>query len=72
VRGRRSRSRTGPRSQRHQGRASFAPDLIEPVRPEVDGFVLDLLARRTFRKGEFTETADGHCRLLAPLTHELA
>jgi CRISPR-associated endonuclease Cas1 len=55
-----------------KGRASFALDLIEPIRPEVDGYVLDLLARRTFRKGEFTETADGHCRLLAPLTHELA
>jgi CRISPR-associated endonuclease Cas1 len=55
-----------------KGRASFALDLIEPVRPEVDGYVLDLLARRTFRGGEFTETADGHCRLLAPLTHELA
>ena len=33
---------------------------------------LDLLERRTFRKAEFTETADGHCRLKAPLTHELA
>jgi hypothetical protein len=54
-----------------KSRASFALDLIEPVRPDVDRFVLDLLERRTFRKGEFTETADGHCRLLAPLTHEL-
>jgi CRISPR-associated endonuclease Cas1 len=55
-----------------RGRASMALDLIEPVRPEVEAFVLDLLANRTFRKGEFTETPDGHVRLLAPLTHELA
>jgi len=55
-----------------RGRASFALGLMEPVRPAVDRFVLDLLERRTFRKAEFTETADGHCRLLAPLTHELA
>jgi CRISPR-associated endonuclease Cas1 len=55
-----------------KGRQSFSLDLIEPVRPEAEGFVLDLLASRTFRKAEFTETADGHCRLLAPLTHELA
>ena len=45
---------------------------MEPVRPEVDAFVLDMVDRRTFRKAEFTETADGHVRLLAPLTHELA
>jgi CRISPR-associated endonuclease Cas1 len=55
-----------------RGRQSFALDLMEPVRPEVDAFVLDLLKRRTFRKMEFTETPEGHCRLRAPLTHELA
>jgi CRISPR-associated endonuclease Cas1 len=55
-----------------KGRQSLALDLMEPVRPEVDAFVLDLVERRTFRKAEFTETSDGHVRLLAPLTHELA
>jgi CRISPR-associated endonuclease Cas1 len=55
-----------------RGRQSLALDIIEPVRPEVDAYVLELLARRTFKKAEFTETSDGHCRLKAPLTHELA
>ena len=55
-----------------KGRQSLALDLTEPVRPEVDAFVLDMVERRTFRKAEFTETSDGHVRLLAPLTHELA
>jgi CRISPR-associated endonuclease Cas1 len=55
-----------------KGRQSLALDLIEPVRPVVDAFVLDLLMQRTFRKVEFTETPDGHCRIKAPLTHELA
>jgi len=55
-----------------RGRQSLALDLMEPVRPEVDGFVLDMVERRTFRKAEFTETSDGHVRLLAPLTHDLA
>jgi CRISPR-associated endonuclease Cas1 len=55
-----------------KGRQSLALDLMEPVRPEVDAFVLDMVERRTFRKAEFIETADGHVRLLAPLTHELA
>jgi hypothetical protein len=55
-----------------KGRQSFALDIMEPVRPEVDAFVLDMVERRTFCKAEFTETSDGHVRLLAPLTHELA
>jgi hypothetical protein len=55
-----------------KGRQSLALDLMEPIRPEVDAFVLDMVERRTFRKAEFTETSDGHVRLLAPLTHELA
>jgi hypothetical protein len=55
-----------------KGRQSLALDLMEPVRPEVDAFVLDMVEHRTFRKAEFMETSDGHVRLLAPLTHELA
>jgi CRISPR-associated endonuclease Cas1 len=55
-----------------KGRQSLALDIMEPMRPEVDAFVLDMIERRTFRKAEFTETWDGHVRLLAPLTHELA
>ncbi len=54
-----------------KGRDSLALDLIEPVRPEVEGYVLDLLASRTFRKAELTETNEGHVRLRSPLTHEL-
>jgi CRISPR-associated endonuclease Cas1 len=55
-----------------KGRQSLALDLMEPVRPEVDAFMLDMVERHTFRKAEFTETLDGHVRLLAPLTHEFA
>ena len=55
-----------------RGRQSIALDIMEPVRPEVEAFVLGLLAHRTFRKADFAELPDGHCRLMAPLTHELA
>jgi CRISPR-associated endonuclease Cas1 len=55
-----------------RGRQSLALDAMEPVRAEVDGFVLDLVEQRTFRKVEFVETTDGHVRLRSPLTHELA
>ena len=55
-----------------KGRQSLALDVMEPVRPEVDAFVLDMIERRTFRKVEFSETSDGHVRLRSPLTHDLA
>jgi CRISPR-associated endonuclease Cas1 len=55
-----------------KARNSLACDLMEPVRPKVDGFVLDLLAGRAFKKTDFFETREGICRLMPPLTHELA
>ncbi|MGD0343619.1 MAG: CRISPR-associated endonuclease Cas1 [Acidimicrobiales bacterium] len=55
-----------------KGRASFALDLLEPLRPQIEGFVLDLVAQRTFRKSDFVELSNGHVRLRPPLTHELA
>lgn len=55
-----------------RARQSMALDLMEPVRPEVEAFVLDMVDNRSFRKVEFAETGEGHVRLRAPLTHELA
>ena len=55
-----------------RGRQSMALDLMEPVRPLVDGWTLDLLAKKSFKKSDFAEAPDGQVRLLAPLTHELA
>ena len=53
-------------------RDSLALDLMEALRPRVDAFVLDMLRTRTFNKDAFTETRQGVCRLLPPLTHSLA
>ncbi len=53
-------------------RDSLALDLMEPVRPQVDGFVLDLLESRAFRKKDFFETRKGVCRVMPPLTRLLA
>ena len=55
-----------------KGRRSMALDLMEPVRPLVEQWTLELLAKRSFKKSDFVETPEGHVRLLAPLTHELA
>ena len=53
-------------------RDSLALDLMEPVRPKVDGFVLDLLESRAFRQKDFFETRKGVCRAMPPLTQLLA
>jgi len=53
-------------------RDSLALDLLETVRPHVDAWLLDLLTVRTLQPAEFHETRTGACRILEPLTHELA
>ncbi len=55
-----------------RNRDSLALDALEPVRGEVDAFLLDLLEDRTFTARDFGELPNGVCRIAAPLTHELA
>lgn len=55
-----------------RNRDSFALDAMEPVRPDVDAFLLDLLEDRVFTARDFVELSNGVCRVAAPLTHELA
>jgi CRISPR-associated endonuclease Cas1 len=55
-----------------KSRQSMALDLMEPVRPLVEAWTLDLLNQRSFRRSDFVEKDDGHVRLIAPLTHDLA
>jgi len=45
---------------------------MEPARPAVDQYVLDLLAARPLSLHDVTEARDGQCRLLPRLTSELA
>lgn len=53
-------------------RQSLAADVMEPVRPHVDAFVLNLARTRTFTPKDFGETREGACRLSSSLAHELA
>jgi CRISPR-associated endonuclease Cas1 len=53
-------------------RDSLAADLMEPVRPLVDRYVLEVLGRRTFAARDFFETREGTCRLTPGLAKELA
>ena len=55
-----------------RNRDSLALDAMEPVRGDVDAFLLDLLEDRVFSARDFGELPNGVCRIAAPLTHELA
>jgi hypothetical protein len=55
-----------------RNRDSLALDAMEPVRADVDAFLLDLLEDREFTTRDFGALPNGICRIAAPLTHELA
>jgi CRISPR/Cas system-associated endonuclease Cas1 len=55
-----------------QGRSSLALDLLEPLRPQIDRYIVQLLRVRTFTRKDFHETRDGCCRLHPDLLEELA
>jgi hypothetical protein len=53
-------------------RNSLACDLMEPVRPLVDAYVLDWITRTLLRREWFFEQRDGNCRLMASLASQLS
>ena len=55
-----------------RNRDSLALDAMEPVRADVDAFLLDILEDREFTARDFGELPNGICRIAAPLAHELA
>jgi CRISPR-associated endonuclease Cas1 len=54
------------------GRDSFACDLMEPVRPQVDAFLLDWITREPLRREWFFEQRDGNCRLMGTFAAQLS
>jgi CRISPR-associated endonuclease Cas1 len=52
-------------------RDSLALDLLEPVRPQVDAYLLDWITRQPLKREWFFEQRDGNCRLMAPLAVRL-
>lgn len=55
-----------------RSRDSLACDLMEPVRPQVDAFLLGWLNRGPLRRDWFFEQGDGNCRLMAPFAARLS
>jgi CRISPR-associated endonuclease Cas1 len=53
-------------------RDSLACDLMEPIRPEVEGWLLDWITREPLKREWFFEEPNGTCRLMAPLAIRLA
>jgi len=53
-------------------RDSLACDLMEPVRPKVDAFLLDWLRRGLVRREWFFEQRDGNCRLMGEFAQQLS
>ena len=53
-------------------RDSLVYDLMEPIRPKVDEYVLDWIARTPLKRSLFFESHDGTCRLMATLTTQLS
>ena len=53
-------------------RDSLACDVMEPVRPQVDAYLLDWLRRDAHRREWFCEQRDGNCRLMGSFAARLA
>ena len=53
-------------------RDSLACDLMEPIRPQVDAYLLDWITRQTLNRGWFFEERDGNCRLMGSFALRLS
>jgi CRISPR-associated endonuclease Cas1 len=53
-------------------RDSLVLDLLEPMRPEVDRFVINLMAESTFTRKDFIERSDGSIRIGPALSQRLS
>ena len=53
-------------------RGSLAHDLMEPIRPVVDGLILELLAEHVLERGDVYETREGVCRVGPPMARRLS
>ncbi len=53
-------------------RDSLALDVLEPVRPEVEKWVLHWITREPLRRSDFFETTTGNCRLMSYICAKLS
>ena len=55
-----------------RSRDSLACDLMEPIRPQVDAYLLDWLTQGPLKREWFFEQRDGNCRLMGPFAATLS
>jgi CRISPR-associated endonuclease Cas1 len=53
-------------------RDSLAHDLMEPIRPLVDAWLVDWITKETLRREWFLEMRDGGCRLMSELAERIS
>lgn len=53
-------------------RNSLALDVMEPVRPQIDAYLLKWISRETLKREWFFEQPDGNCRLMGPFAVQLS
>jgi len=52
-------------------RDSLALDVLEPIRPQIEAWLLNWIASEPFRRSDFFETGTGNCRLMSHLCIKL-
>src|SRR5262249_22148449 len=55
-----------------ENRDSLSLDLFQPVRPQVDSYLLDWITHQPLRREWFFEQRNGNCRLMASFTAQLS
>ena len=53
-------------------RDSLALDVLEPIRPQIEAWLLDWIMREPLRRSDFFETATGNCRLVSQFCAKLS
>jgi CRISPR-associated protein Cas1 len=53
-------------------RDSLAFDVLEPIRPQIEAWLLNWIEREPFRRSDFFETGTGNCRLISHLCAKLS
>jgi CRISPR-associated endonuclease Cas1 len=53
-------------------RDSLACDVMEPIRPQIDAYLLDWITRQPLSRAWFSEQPDGNCRLIASFAAQLS
>jgi CRISPR-associated endonuclease Cas1 len=53
-------------------RVTIALDVLEPIRPQIEAWLLNWIGSEPFRRSDFFETGTGNCRLMSQLCIKLS